>query len=74
MGCVHLLCLLLLSLELIPSNNQLWDVTEDQEAVNLVREMQDAQQMAKFLLDHAMAKFSSDNVTVMVIRFKGVAN
>jgi serine/threonine protein phosphatase PrpC len=34
--------------------------------------MQDAQQMAKFLLDHAMAKFSSDNVTVMVIRFKGV--
>jgi protein phosphatase PTC1 len=46
-------------------------VTEDQEAVNLVREMPDAQQMAKFLLEHAMAKFSSDNVTVMVIRFKG---
>ncbi|KAG8815232.1 Protein phosphatase 2C 1 [Serendipita sp. 399] len=48
----------------------LWDVTEDQEAVDLVRDKQDAQQMAKFLLDHALAKFSSDNVTVMVVRFK----
>ena len=51
---------------------QLWDVTEDQEAVNLVRDKPDAQQMAKFLLEHALNKFSSDNVTVMVIRFKPV--
>lgn len=28
--------------------------------------------MAKSLLDHALAKFSSDNVTVMVVRFKPV--
>ncbi|KAG8820656.1 Protein phosphatase 2C 1 [Serendipita sp. 401] len=51
----------------------LWDVTEDQEAVDLVRDKQDAQQMAKSLLDHALAKFSSDNVTVMVVRFKHAA-
>lgn len=49
---------------------KLWDVTEDQEAVDLVRNVMDAQQMAKILLDHALAKFSSDNVTVMVLRFK----
>ena len=47
-------------------------MTEDQEAVNLVRDKPDAQQMAKSLLDHALAKFSSDNVTVMVVRFKPV--
>lgn len=28
--------------------------------------------MAKLLLEHALIKFSSDNVTVMVIRFKPV--
>ena len=32
--------------------------------------MQDAQAMAKKLLDHALAKFSTDNVTVIVIRFR----
>ena len=52
---------------------QLWDVTEDQEAVNLVRDKPDAQQMAKLLLEHALVRFSSDNVTVMVVRFKPVA-
>jgi protein phosphatase PTC1 len=45
-------------------------VTEDQEAVNLVRDKQDAQQMAKSLLEHALVKFSTDNVTVLVVRFK----
>jgi len=49
---------------------QLWDVCEDQEAVELVRYMQDAQTMAKKLLDHALAKFSTDNVTVIVVRFR----
>lgn len=51
----------------------LWDVTEDQEAVNLVRDKSDAQQMAKLLLEHALVRFSSDNVTVMVVRFKPVS-
>lgn len=32
--------------------------------------MQDAQAMAKKLLDHALAKFSTDNVTVVVVRFR----
>lgn len=32
--------------------------------------MQDAQAMAKKLLDHALAKFSTDNVTVIVVRFR----
>lgn len=49
---------------------QLWDVCEDQEAVELVRNVQDAQAMAKKLLDHALAKFSTDNVTVIVVRLR----
>ena len=32
--------------------------------------MQDGQAMAKKLLDHALAKFSTDNVTVIVVRFR----
>ncbi|PVG01298.1 protein serine/threonine phosphatase 2C [Serendipita vermifera] len=55
---------------LIMACDGLWDVTEDQEAVNLVRDKQDAQQMAKSLLEHALVKFSTDNVTVLVVRFK----
>ena len=51
-------------------HTQLWDVCEDQEAVELVRHMQDAQAMAKKLLDHALAKFSTDNVTVITVRFR----
>lgn len=57
---------------LIIACDGLWDVTDDQEAVDLVRDKPDAQQMAKLLLEHALIKFSSDNVTVMVIRFKPV--
>jgi serine/threonine protein phosphatase PrpC len=32
--------------------------------------MQDAQAMAKKLLDHALARFSTDNVTVFVVWFR----
>jgi serine/threonine protein phosphatase PrpC len=32
--------------------------------------MQDPQAMAKKLLDHAITKFSTDNVTVIVVRFR----
>lgn len=49
----------------------LWDVCSDQEAVDLIRNVQDAQEASKILVDHALARFSTDNLSCMVIRFDG---
>ncbi|OJI95926.1 hypothetical protein ASPVEDRAFT_121917 [Aspergillus versicolor CBS 583.65] len=46
----------------------LWDVCSDQEAVDLVRNISDAQEASKILVDHALARFSTDNLSCMVIR------
>ncbi|KAL4782225.1 phosphatase 2C-like domain-containing protein [Aspergillus varians] len=46
----------------------LWDVCSDQEAVDLVRNVSDAQEASKLLVDHALARFSTDNLSCMVIR------
>lgn len=48
---------------------QLWDVCTDQEAIDLVRDIQDPQAAAKLLVDHALSRFSTDNLSCMVIRF-----
>lgn len=48
---------------------QLWDVIDDQDAVDLIAEVQDAQEAAEKLLAHALGSFSTDNTSVMVIRF-----
>lgn len=45
----------------------------DQEAVDLVRGIQDPQAASRALVDHALARFSTDNLSVMVIRFDGQA-
>ena len=50
------------------ATQQLWDVAEDQAAVDLVRSMKDAQAAAEKLLKHAMDNFSTDNVAVMLVR------
>lgn len=49
--------------------SQLWDVIEDQEAVDLIRDVQDAQAASEQLLKHALSEFSTDNTSVMVVRF-----
>ncbi|KAL4988692.1 phosphatase 2C-like domain-containing protein [Aspergillus falconensis] len=46
----------------------LWDVCSDQEAVDLIRNVSDAQEASKILVDHALARFSTDNLSCMVIR------
>ena len=48
---------------------QLWDVCSDQEAVDLVRHVQDPQAASKALVDHALARFSTDNLSCMIVRF-----
>ncbi|KAF5386047.1 hypothetical protein D9615_002546 [Tricholomella constricta] len=49
----------------------LWDVTTDQEAVDLIRDIEDAQVASKTLLDHAFKNGTRDNVTVMVCALEG---
>jgi len=55
---------------LILACDGLWDVVDDQPAVDLVRGVADSRKAAEELLDHAFSNYSSDNVTVMVIRFR----
>lgn len=47
---------------------QLWDVCSDQEAVDLIYNIQDPQEASKTLVDHALSRFSTDNLSVMVVR------
>lgn len=49
---------------------QLWDVVSDQDAVDLVRGISDPKKAAEELLEHAYKKYSTDNVTVLVVRFR----
>jgi protein phosphatase PTC1 len=51
---------------------QLWDVTSDQSAIDLVREIDDAQHASQKLLKHALSQHTTDNVTVVVVRFKTI--
>ncbi|CAM1510021.1 Fc.00g003560.m01.CDS01 [Cosmosporella sp. VM-42] len=47
----------------------LWDVCTDQEAVDLVRGVQDPSSASKLLVDHALNRFSTDNLSCMIVRF-----
>lgn len=41
----------------------------DQESVDLVRNIQSPQEASKVLVEQALSKFSTDNLSVMVVRF-----
>ncbi|KAF2156595.1 PP2C-domain-containing protein, partial [Myriangium duriaei CBS 260.36] len=56
---------------LILACDGLWDVCSDQEAVDHVRSVQDPQQASKMLVDHALSRFSTDNLSCMIVRFDG---
>ncbi|KAI9678703.1 MAG: Protein phosphatase 2C 1 [Caeruleum heppii] len=53
--------------------SKLWDVCSDQEAVDLVRHVADPQLASKTLVDHALARFSTDNLSCMIVRFDSKA-
>ncbi|KAK0288335.1 mgpp2cl-1, protein phosphatase 2C-like protein 1 [Friedmanniomyces endolithicus] len=55
------------------ANLQLWDVCSDQEAVDLIRITQDPQYASRQLVEHALARFSTDNLSCMVVRFDSKA-
>ena len=46
----------------------MWDVCSDQEAVDLVRDIPDPSTAAKKLVEHALARFSTDNLSCMIVR------
>jgi len=58
---------------LILACDGLWDVCSDQEAVDLVRSIHDPQMASKALVDHALGRFSTDNLSCMVVRFDNQA-
>ncbi|WFD18564.1 protein-serine/threonine phosphatase [Malassezia caprae] len=47
----------------------LWDVVSDQDAVDFVSKIAEPQQAASSLLKHALEKFSTDNTSIMIVRF-----
>ncbi|KAF8973282.1 phosphatase 2C-domain-containing protein [Flammula alnicola] len=55
---------------LILACDGLWDVIGDQSAIELVRDIEDAQQASMQLLNHALSNHTMDNVTVVVVKFK----
>uniref|UniRef100_A0A0W0FGS3 PPM-type phosphatase domain-containing protein n=2 Tax=Moniliophthora roreri TaxID=221103 RepID=A0A0W0FGS3_MONRR len=55
---------------LILACDGLWDVINDQAAVDLVRDIEDAQVASQKLLKYALSHHTTDNVTVIVVRFK----
>lgn len=58
---------------LIIACDGLWDVCDDQHAVDLVVNIKDPQQASRVLLDHALSQFSTDNLSVMVISLKPIS-
>jgi protein phosphatase PTC1 len=48
-------------------------VCTDQDAVDLVRQTQDPLTASKQLVDHALARFSTDNLSCMIVRFNSRA-
>lgn len=54
---------------LILACDGLWDVCEDQTAVDLVRDEKDPQVASDRLLRYALENFSTDNLSIIVIRF-----
>ncbi|BGP22493.1 mgpp2cl-1, protein phosphatase 2C-like protein 1 [Rhodotorula toruloides] len=55
---------------LIVACDGLWDVCSDQEAVDLIHDLDDPQEASQKLLDHALSQFSSDNLSILVVRTK----
>lgn len=53
---------------LILACDGLWDIIEDQDACELIKEIDDPNEAAKLLVKYALEHGTTDNVTVMVVR------
>lgn len=54
---------------LILASDGLWDVVTNEEAVSMVKPIQDPEEGAKRLLQEAHQRGSADNITIVVVRF-----
>jgi len=54
---------------LILASDGLWDVVSNDEAVAMVKPIEDPEQAAKRLLQEASQRGSADNITVVIVRF-----
>ncbi|KAF5748099.1 hypothetical protein HS088_TW04G00048 [Tripterygium wilfordii] len=54
---------------LILASDGLWDVVTNEEAVAMIKPIQDPQEAAKRLLQEAYQRGSADNITCVVVRF-----
>uniref|UniRef100_A0A0D9VC94 protein-serine/threonine phosphatase n=1 Tax=Leersia perrieri TaxID=77586 RepID=A0A0D9VC94_9ORYZ len=54
---------------LILASDGLWDVVTNEEAVGMVKPIQDPEEAAKRLLQEAYQRGSADNITVVIVRF-----
>ncbi|PPD89648.1 hypothetical protein GOBAR_DD13406 [Gossypium barbadense] len=54
---------------LILASDGLWDVVSNEEAVAMVKPVQDPEQAAKRLMQEACQRGSADNITCVVVRF-----
>lgn len=55
---------------LVLASDGLWDVLTNQDAVTLIRDVQDPERAAKRLADEAYQRGSNDNISCVVVRFK----
>lgn len=54
---------------LIIASDGLWDVCEDQKAVDLCKSVENANSMATTLVKYAKMNGSKDNISVLVLKF-----
>ena len=55
---------------LVIASDGLWDVCNDQKAIDLVKNMQSTKDMAKELVQFALKNNSQDNISVLVLKLK----
>ncbi|KAL1340229.1 hypothetical protein HN51_028599 [Arachis hypogaea] len=55
---------------LIMASNGIWEVMQNQEAVNLISHIEDPQEAAEFLAKEAMNRMSKSNISCLIIRFE----
>ncbi|XP_057433225.1 putative protein phosphatase 2C-like protein 44 [Lotus japonicus] len=54
---------------LILASNGIWEVMKNQEAVNLIRHIEDPQEAAECLAKEALIRMSKSNISCLIVRF-----
>lgn len=54
---------------MVIASDGLWDVCEDQEAIELCKPCISSKDMARTLVDYAVNNGSKDNISIMILRF-----